>query len=232
MRDPGLAHLSGATGLHIVELIADESTDDHLSQLSKVHNTYFDSYTNVVSEIAQFRIERSESLVTRHVWLVLDGDTAVGEIIFHTSHQFKIGVMHFVAMQENVRQRLNLGWFNSLIEAVELSAQFDLHRDGLELSALIAEIPYEDLSRWERVGFRYVDVGYLEPHHGRSWKLHGEPTFFSMSPVVRIGPKAAPHSFGAIAISALSAFLIEHYDLDPEHPEVARILKAATLIEE
>jgi len=231
MQDPGLAHLSGATGLHIVELISHESTDYHLLQLNEVHNTFFGSYTNVVSEIEQFRSERNESSVTRHAWLVLNGDIAVGEIIFHTSHQFKIGVMHFVAMQEQVRTRLNLGWFNTLIEAVELSAQFDLQRGGLELSALIAEIPYEDLSRWERVGFQYVDVDYLEPHHGRSWKLHGEPTFFSMSPVVRICPKAAPNSFGSIAFAALSAFLVEHYDLDPKHPEVARILNAATLLD-
>jgi len=230
MQDPGLAHLSRATGLHIVELISHDSTDSHLLQLSEVHNTFFDSYTNVVSEIEQFRNELDKSSVTRHVWLVLDGDTAVGEIIFHTSLQFKIGVMHFVAIQEQVRTRLNLGWFNTLIEAVELSAQFDLQRGGLELSALIAEIPYEDLSRWERVGFQYVDVDYLEPHHGRSWRLHGEPTFFSMSPVVKIGAKAAPSSFADIAISALSAFLVEHYDLDPKHPEVARILNAATLL--
>lgn len=231
MHDPGLAHLSGATGLHIVELIADESTDYHLLLLSEVHRTFFDTYTNVVSEIEQFRNETSESSVTRHVWLILDGGTAVGEIIFHTSYQFKIGVMHFVAMQEKVRQRLNLGWFNTLIEAVALSAQFDLQRDDAKLRALIAEIPYEDLSRWERVGFRYLDVNYLEPHHGRSWKLYGEPTFFPMSPVVRISSIAAPNSFGEIAVAALSAFLVEHYDLDPLHPEVARILNAANLLE-
>jgi len=231
MRDPGLAHLSWATGLHIVDLISDEATDQHFLMLCDIHNAFFGSYTNVIPEIEQFRAERGGTSVTRHVWLVLDGETAVGEIIFHTSHRYKVGVIHFVALQEKVRRQMKLGWFNTLIEAVELSSQFDLTRDRTALLAYIAEISYEDLSRWERVGFQYVDVDYLEPHHGRSWKLHGEPTFFSMSPVVRICPKAAPNSFGSIAFAALSAFLVEHYDLDPKHPEVARILNAATLLD-
>jgi len=231
MQDPGLAHLSGATGLHIIDLISDEVTPDHFLQLREIHNAFFESYTNVVSETEQFRDERSESSVTRHVWLILDTDVVVGEIIFHTSHQFNIGVMHFVAMQEDVRKRLELGWFNTLIEAVVLSAQFDLQKGNAELSALIAEIPFGDLSRWERVGFQYLDVGYLEPYHGRSWRLHGEPEFFPMSPVVKITPAATTVPFREIAASALSAFLIEHYDLDPQHPEVARILNAATLLE-
>jgi len=231
MQDPGLAYLSGATGLHIIDLISDEATTEHVLQLREIHNAFFESYTNVVSETEQFRNERSESSVTRHVWLILDTDVAVGEIIFHTSHQFKIGVMHFVAMQEDVRKRLKLGWFNTLIEAVVLSAQFDLQKGNAELSALIAEIPFGDLSRWERVGFQYLDVGYLEPYHGRSWRLHGEPEFFAMSPVVKITPAATTIPFRDIAVSSLSAFLIEHYDLDPQHPEVARILNAATLLE-
>ena len=231
MQDPGLAYFIEATGLDIVDIISPESTSQHLLQLRDVHDIFFDSYTNVLSEIEQFRKEATKGSLTRHAWLILSNEDEVGEIIFHTSHTHKIGVMHFVAMKEEARQKLRLGWFNTLIESVALSAQFDLHKDNKELSALIAEIPYEDLPRWERVGFQFLDVGYVEPFHGRSWKQYGEPQFFPMTPVVKVVPGAAQQSLKQIAISALSAFLVEHYDLEPQHPEIARILSAATLLE-
>jgi len=231
MQNPGLAHFIEVTGLNIVEIISPEATSQRLLQLSDVHDLFFESYTNVLSEIVQFREETNAGSLTRHAWLILDDDNAVGEIIFHTSLTHKIGVMHFVALKEEVRQRLRLGWFNTLIESVALSAQFDLQKHGQELSALIAEIPYEDLSRWERVGFQLLDVGYMEPFHGRSWKRHGEPTFFPMTPVVKVAPLAKQRPLAEIAVSALTAFLIEHYDLEPQHPEVERILNAAKLLE-
>ncbi len=232
MQDPGLAHLSGATGLDIVDLISDDATAEHLLQLQMIHGTFFGSYTNVVPEIQQFQVDKSDVSVTRHAWLVSDGDTAVGEIIFHTSHNYKIGVIHFVAMREDVRQQLKLGWFNSLIEAVVLSVQFDLQRDGSSLSALIAEIPFEDLPRWERVGFKHLNVDYVEPQHGRSWKLHGDLTFSPMTAVLKCLPTQDTQFFNSIALNALNAFLVEHYDLDSEHPEVQRMLNAVSLLTE
>jgi len=232
MRDPGLAHLSGSTGLHIVDLMSSEETSLHFSQLNDIHTTFFGSYTNVFSEIEQFRLEVGKSSVTSHAWLVLDGERAVGEIIFHTSHRHKIGVMHFVALEEKVRQQLQLGWFNTLIEAVILSAQFNLQREGSALLGLIAEIPHEDLPRWERVGFQFLNIDYLEPAHGRSWKLYGEPAFFPLSAVVKCIPAPDKQPFSAIALSALSAFLIEHYELESDHPEVQRMLHAASQLED
>jgi hypothetical protein len=135
--------------------------------------------------------------------------------------------MHFVVVDEMPRKQLPLGWFAHLIDAIGITADADLRTGGSEARVIVAEVDKTATSRWERAGFMVLPIDYLEPYHGMHWREHGEPTFFSMTPVLRPIRATATTDIGDLAVQAISAFLLDHYALEADHPNVVNALRQA-----
>lgn len=212
-------------GIDIVD-VADPRTDQHhADSLGQIHLRHFPDHAHVAAEIVELR--NSQGNDPRHAWLLLRDGTPVGEVIFGVVTRREIALMHFVVVDAEHRPGLPLGWFAHLIDAIEAAATADAHAEGAALRGIVAEVEADATTRWVRTGFRVLPIDYLEPHHGMHWRSHGEPTFFSMTPVLKCTAAGAALPFGAVAADAISAFLLDHYRLDADHPAVRKAISAA-----
>jgi len=213
-----------ATELTIVDVAADEISEEFLIDIQKIHFHFFQGHEHVIDEIRAAHNTPASSAV-RHAWLLRRGANPVGEFIFHTCLHRRIAVLHFVAVDEIARETFNLGWFEHLINAVTSQAEHDLAKYDKVLLALAAEV--QNTQRWIRTGFHAVEIGYQEPHHGMHWANYGAPSFFNINLVVKITETGLLEPYETLIAAATRAFLVDHYCLDEEHPVVANIIKNA-----
>jgi hypothetical protein len=216
----------GCCGISVVDVLDPEAPEHDVAALLSIHLRQFPDYKHVVQEIADLRrAPKHDGL--RHAWLLKLGAQAIGEVLFHSVPQRGVVLMHFVVIEEEHRKQLPLGWFAHLIDTIGLTAEADLRDAGSQAKAIIAEVDKVATSRWERAGFVVLPIDYLEPHHGMHWREYGEPTFFPMTPVLR--PIRVPEGthLGELAVLAVSAFLLDHYALEADHPNVVTALYQA-----
>lgn len=212
-------------GIDVVDVVDPSTDQDHADALARIHLRHFPGHTHVAAEIVELRGTRTED--PRHAWLLLRDGAPIGEVIFGVVARREMALMHFVVVDAEHRPGLPLGWFAHLIDAIEAAATADAHAQGAALRGIVAEVEADATARWIRTGFRVVPIDYREPHHGMHWRSHGEPTFFSMTPVLKCTAAGAAEPFGEVAADAISAFLLDHYRLEPDHPAVRDALSAA-----
>ena len=225
--------LRGVPQLTVVDL-ADPRLDDAtrragLTALEQVHQRHFPEYPHMVTEFEQWLAEGwPDPDIVIHLWLARDARGPCGVFVIHTNTRRGVVLAHYVAVDNRTRATLPRGWLTSLIEAMADIGSADCRRRGTELLAIMLEVPQEHVHKWTRVGGEQLDVGYGEPLGGR-FRPDGEPEFRWLCPIIfttAAGRASAPE---AAAGAALRSFLLDYYQLNPDHETVAAMLGAVTL---
>jgi hypothetical protein len=226
--DAPLDVLRELTGLEVEEVIGVDATPDRLDELNRQFLLYFPDHAHVIDELATAWAGRwPDPDVIVHAWLLqLDGQP-VGFALVHTSLRRQILLQHFIGMDPQAGARLPLRWVGYFMDALRDTAVFDCERAGTVLLGQMGEHHEEHLRAWSRFGYVTLDVDYREPNHGRQWSEHGDPSFFPMTPQLRVTDAGASRPFSDVATRALEGFLLDHYLLPADEPTVVRTLTLA-----
>ena len=204
---------------------------EQLAQLQQVHRGHFPDHLHVAEEMAlAWEHGSHDPEVVVHAWLITRSGQPVGEYIFHTNLRRGIVLRHFLAIDAAVRADFPRGWLSDLVAWVEAVGAADCAAHGRPFLGMTGEISAQYLPGWFRMGHRTMDVGYLEPYHGKHWAEYGEPVFFEMTPTLKVSDYGLTVPLSCVATAAVSAFLLDHYRLPPEHPVVAGILARAAAL--
>lgn len=236
--------IPGLTAVDVADARLDRRCrDDLLARLIAVHLRYFADHPHVPAEWRQgLRVGWPDPEVVVHLWLLRFGGQDVGEAIIHTNLRRGVVMFHFLAVDRETRYALPYHWLDELSDAVVECGRRDARSAGVPLRAMACEIPSEHLHKWARTGFRPMRTRYQEPRHGMHWREHGpSPEFFDMLGIIRV-LDAHDEGIGGAGTSAperptpdgaaVRAFLLDHYRLDPTHPNVARMLAEADGVQE
>jgi len=208
-------------GVEFVEPRSDERPE-LVQAVVDLHLRWFGDYAYAVPELlenGELPASRGDRIV-HQVLALVDGQPA-GYVIVHTNTRRRIGVIHFLAVDEGFRSVEVRG--NRLAQALVEHARALVAADSREVGPVLgigAEAEEDMVPVWEHWGFRRLDVDYHEPHFGVRWPEHGDPTFFDRTLVAApVGDDSLDPAACARALAA--AFLLDHYRLPPDHPEVA-----------
>lgn len=223
--------LPGIPGVRVID-VADPRLDPdvrahRLDQIKAVHKAYFADYQHVFGEWDEGLANGWGDDTLVHLWLFLDGEEPVGEVIQHTNLRRAVVLVHFVCLDADVRARMPRDWLQGMSDGFMLCGQHDADAAGVTFLAALGEVPPEHVHKWERTGFHGLDVGYLEPHDGKHWKLRGEPEFFPMTIVVRFTQAGSQHDVSQVIQDGLRGYLLDYYELPDDQPEVVSVLDAA-----
>lgn len=226
--------LDAIPGVRVID-VADPRLDDdtrrhRLAQIKAVHKAYFGDYQHVFGEWDEGLANGWGNDTLVHLWLFLDGDEPVGEVIQHTNLRRGVVLVHFVCLDARVRATMPRDWLRGMSDGFMLCGQTDADAAGVPFWAALGEVPPEHVHKWERVGFHGLDLGYLEPHHGKHWKANGTPEFFPMTIVIRLSELGSAPPLPEVIQAGLRGYLIDYYELPESQPEVERVLQAASLV--
>jgi len=217
--------LAAEIGIEFIDVETTDEFDKYIEQLKDVHLNFFPEYHHVIDEICEHR-GAPRSWQVRHSWLLLHNDQPVGEYIFQTCLQRKLCVLHYLALAKNFRNSLPVGWYIHLLDAVILQSQIDLEEVNEELLAVVAEVA--DAFFAKRDGFHLLEVDYQEPYYGMHWPQFGPVNFFDKLLVAKLTEAGKKVPYGELMVSAVKAFLVDHYRIEEEHPVVASIIANAS----
>lgn len=228
MTDGALDTLRQLTGLEVEEVIGVDAPRERLDELQRQFLLYFPDHAHVIDELAQaWAGLRPDAQVIVHGWLLqLEGDP-VGFAVVHTSLRRQILLQHFIGMDPQAGARLPLRWVGYFMDALRDTAASDCADACTVLLGQMGEHHEEHLRAWSRFGYVTLDVDYREPDHGRRWAEYGDPTFFPMTPQLRVTAAGAERPFADVATAALEAFLLDHYLLPRDEPTVVHTLSRA-----
>jgi hypothetical protein len=220
--------IDGVPGLQVLELMGMAPDQERIRQLREVHLRHFPDHAHVVDEMEMaIRSGTFDPAVVIHQWLLLIDDEPVGEYIFHVNTRRGIMLRHFLAIDQLVRKQLPLRWLASLTATVQSIGERDAADHGVILLAMMSEIKPNQLEGWRRLGYRTFEIGYREPFHGKHWADFGEPTFFEMTPCVKLTTDGERLPITEVATAAVLAFLVDHYRLPEGNATVQKILTSA-----
>ncbi len=213
-------------------LAADMSAAEHkelLAQLAPIHGRYFPSYPHVLDELEQQALIGEPPSGERvHAFVVFRDGLPVGEWVMAVDRRAEVIMMLFGAIHREARIDLDRGYLIRLVDALLERCAAAAADEGEDIVAVILESDGPHLARWHELGFFTADADYREPIHGRHWSQHGEPSFFDRySACVRPWGRGREMARSALAERALTALLVDHYGLPPDHPQVVRSLQAA-----
>ena len=197
----------------------------------ELHLKWFGEYDYAIPELrdnGELPPQR-EDRVVHQILVLVDGEPA-GYAIVHTNITRQIGVTHFLAINEDARHLRvnNLPLARALMDHATSLVYDDAKRLNLtDFHGMAAEAEAELVHVWLRWGYTVLPVNYHEPYYGVRWPEHGEPTFFDRT---LVGHAAPGHLLDAAASgrAAAAAFLLDHYRLPPDHPEVAWLANDGT----
>ena len=202
--------------LQVIEL-AGVSDAPHLAELLELHAQAFPEHSHVLDELREnARIPREQEKCMVHQLLCLVDDVPAGFVVVHSNRDRKVGLIHFLAVDPEFRGHLVAGTKVStlLVEhAVELVA-LDL---GASCAGVVAESDPALLPSWALWGFSPLPITYSEPFHGMHWRDHEPLEFFDMT---LVGYNMSAHSLTELGRKGASAFLLDHYDVPPDHAVV------------
>lgn len=223
--------IPGVEGLQAVDVMGASATDDRIEQLRAIHLSHFPDHPHVADEMeAAARTGSFDPEVAVHQWLLLLDGEPVGEYIFHVNTRRGVMLRHFLAVDQPARKRLPLRWISSITARVQEQGEADMASTGRPLVAMMSEVNPHHLEGWRRLGYRTLDIGYREPYHGKHWADFGQPTYFEMSPCVKLTPAGEALPINEVARAAALAFLIDHYQLPADDETVAGILARAEML--
>lgn len=193
-----------------------------LSVLIDMHGRWFSNYDYVIDIIEEnARLPQLRDEIVHHQTLLFVDDVPAGYIIFATNLRRRVGLGHYMAIEEEFRGR-GLG---KVLEdhAIDVVAS-DAISYGVEILGYVGEIDHVNrpiLLKWGFVDLPVVD--YAEPLHGASWSSFGEPTFnFNEYTLMAHHLPDIPLDVSAVAVAGAEAFLLDHYNLPSDNPTVVR----------
>lgn len=223
--------ITDAGGLQAIDVMGPDADDALVAQLRAVHLRHFPDHPHVADELAAAARDGSfDPAVVVHQWLLLLDDEPVGEYVFHVNTRRGIMLRHFLAVDQPARKRLPIRWIAAITARVQEQGEQDMEPTGRPLLAMMSEVNPHHLDGWRRLGYRTLDIGYREPHHGKHWAEHGEPTYFEMTPCVKLTAAGERLPISEVAQAAAYAFLVDHYRLPEDDPTVAGILARARVL--
>ena len=224
--------IDGAGGLHRIDVLGPDVDEIRLAQLQEAHLRHFPEHAHVADEMAAaFAGGSFDPEVVVHQWLLLLDDEPVGEYIFHVNTRRGIMLRHFLAVDQPARKRLPLRWLSNITAQVQAQGEADSSKGRVPMLAMMSEVKPSHLEGWRRLGYRTLEIGYLEPLHGKHWADFGEPEFFEMTPCVKITDAGADRPIGEVAAAGVYAFSVDHYRLPEDNPTVVSMLKRARALE-
>lgn len=222
--------LPGVPALRVLDVV-DPAPVERLHQLQAIHAEHFPDYLHVLDELEHdWRAGSDDPAVVVHQLLLLHDDDPVGEFVVHTNLRRGIVLRHYLAVRERARPLLHPGWVTHLVSAVADLGQRDTAAAGVPLLAMTSEVQERHLAGWRRLGHRPLEIGYAEPRWGKGWREHGAPQLLPITPVVLLLHDGQERPFGEVALAGVSAFLLDHYRLPSDHPQVAEILSRAAAL--
>lgn len=225
MTDPVLDRLQELSGLTVEDALDGSGPEDLLHQLQAELLRFFPEHAHVADEFREIWSGGwPDPEIIPHGWVLeLEGEP-VGFTVFHTSLRRRVVLQHFVGIDREAGWRLPLRWVQYLADAVFETGAHDCQRHGTTLLAALGENHPEHARTWERYGYRTLDIEYREPNHGQHWRDFGPPTFFPMTPQIRLTDEGASLPYAQVVDAAVRAFLLDHYLLPEDEPTVARTL--------
>ena len=233
MRESALSAVEGVPEFTVVDaLAADLSVAERqelLAHLAAIHARYFPSYPHVLEEFDQQVLTGEHPPGERvHAFVVYRDGIPVGEWVMAVDRPREVIMMLFGAIHREARIDLDRGYLRLLVDDLLGRCAAAAAEDGEDVVAVILESDGPHLSRWNELGFFTADADYREPVHGRHWPQHGEPAFFDRySACVRPWGRGEHMARSDLAERAVTALLVDHYVLPPDHPQVVRSLAAA-----
>jgi hypothetical protein len=230
LMDSEFAHVvdphSNITFVDVLDLRRDIADRTQLfPQLKSVHRRHFPDYEYVVDQWASILDESvSSEHIIKHAWLAFVGNEPCGQFIIDVNLTRESILIHFVAMDKEVRRTLPRYWLRDLLEAIVEYCQVEAQQHSVQLEAAMAESYPEYLWKWAELGYTDPPVGYQEPVHGAQWRDHGEPEFFPLTAFVRMLDSGSGRADSEKITSVVRAFLLDAYDLPEENPVVSKIL--------
>jgi hypothetical protein len=224
--------IDGAGGLRRIDVLGPDVAQSRLAELQAVHLRHFPDHAHVTDEMAAaFESGSFDPEVVVHQWLLLLDDEPVGEYIFHVNTRRGIMLRHFLAVDQPARKRLPLRWLGNITALVQAQGEADASQGRTPLLAMMSEVKPSHLEGWRRLGYRTLEIGYLEPFHGKHWPDFGEPEFFEMTPCVKLTDEGAARPIGEVAAAAVYAFSVDHYRLPEDNATVLAMLERARALE-
>lgn len=208
-------------GIEWVDAV-ESSGHAYLTTLLDVQREFYGEYEyvpDVLREWAQGDMMRG-NIVHRQQLGYIDGELAAF-IIFDTNLARRVTIGHFMAVLPAFRGR-------GLAMVLELHARdtgiSDAADHGVDLIAYVGECEPHMLPLFEKWGFVHLPVDYAEPYHGATWPQYGEPTFFDRALIALELPNV-PLDVPQVTREGAAAFLLDHYQLPPDHPVVVRCVR-------
>ena len=200
-----------------------ETNPEWLDAVVDLHLRWFGDYAYAVPELVDngtLPAVREGRVV--HQILALVDDIPAGYLVVHTNLVRQVGVIHFLAVDEPFRS-VQVGGTRlaqALVDHGMALTVVDAEEHGLEpFLGIVAEAEDDMVPAWQRWGYEQLPVEYREPHYGVRWPEHGEPTFFHRV-LVAAPPPGLALDPAACARAGAAAFLLDHYRLPPDHPDV------------
>lgn len=226
-----MTSLPGVPALVVVDVVARRTPRRQLEELQAVHLRHFPDYPHVADELRDGWAEpATDPDLVVHQWLLLQDGRPVGEFVFHTNVRRHAVVRQHLAVDQDARALLPVGWLASLTTAVESVGTADALAAGGVLWSLMSEVGPHHVAGWHRLGYVPLEIGYGEPLHGKGWAAYGPPEFHHLTPVLKLTPAGAALPLGQVAAEAVSAFLFDHYGLPPDEPTAAAIIARAAAL--
>ncbi|MEI7779284.1 MAG: hypothetical protein WCJ42_07640 [Actinomycetes bacterium] len=218
-------------GLTVHDVMDGGHDNKGLHDLQGLLVKHFPDHAHVVGELDDAWLNGSpDPEVLIHGWLLTNVSGPVGFLVFHTNLRRGVMLQHYVAMEQSAREGLPFGWLRHLFDAMLEAGEAEASARGVDLVGAMGENSPHHVAGWRRIGYRVLDVDYREPYHGKHWADFGEPTFFDMTPMLKLTQHGAGRPLGEAAVAAASAYLIDHYLLDANNATVARTLRLAAAL--
>jgi hypothetical protein len=221
--------------LRFVDVFQSEASPEvraaQLEALGAVHVRHFPDRMYSFGEwVAILSEPRVRAPVLHYAWLVLRDGVPVGEFVMDSNLLRETVLIHYVALDKEVRRTLNSDWLaralNGLIEIMTAEAQ----QLGVTLAIAIAESDEAHGWHWQKMEWIPLDVNYREPKYGMHWSDFGQPSFVPLVVFVRFLKPGSEEERKFAAVQSLKAFLVDNYALNENEPTVLEICALAQSI--
>lgn len=224
--------LPGVPELEVFDVTSAEMATERQAELfeefSRWHADYFPEHLYVIDDMRDALQGRwPDPQVVVHLWIFRFRGRTHGYSITHTNLRRAVGMVHFVAFDEDYRYSLPRGWLVDLHHAWQHTGQIDCAEAGADLLGFMGEVSDRQVRTWLPSGYRPIGVDYLEPKYGRHWADHGAPEYFPMNPILALTEMGRRADYSHVADAALRAFLLDAYQLPEDDPAVAITLAQA-----